>query len=77
MCHKDTIIAIEHKSNVQKSRVRNLTKANTDLHNGNVKRNNKTSSYKPQFILNKIFCRHLTEIKAVWLVKREAGKAVC
>ncbi len=59
------------------SRVRRPTKANTDLHNGNVKRNNKTSSSKPLFILNKIFCRHLTEIKVVWLIKREAGKAVC
>ncbi len=33
--------------------------------------------FKPLLILNKNFCRHLTEIKSVWLVISEAGDAVC
>ncbi len=33
--------------------------------------------FKPLLILNKNFCRPLTEIKSVWLVMREAGDAVC
>ncbi len=32
---------------------------------------------KPLLILNKNFCRPLTEIKSVWLVISEAGDAVC
>ncbi len=53
------------------------TMKESDLHNDHVKKYIKSLSSKPLLILNKIFCRHLTEIKAVWLVKREAGKAVC
>ncbi len=33
--------------------------------------------FKPLLILNKNFCRPLTEIKSVWLVISEAGDAVC
>ncbi len=33
--------------------------------------------FKPLLILNKSFCRPLTEIKSVWLVISEAGNAVC
>ncbi len=32
--------------------------------------------FKPLLILNKSFCRPLTEIKSVWLVISEAGNAV-
>jgi len=37
----------------------------------------KPSTSKPLLILNKIFCRSLTEIKSFWLVISEAGNAVC
>ncbi len=33
--------------------------------------------FKPLLILNKSFCRPLTEIKSVWLVISEDDNAVC
>jgi len=32
---------------------------------------------KPFLVLNKTFCRRLTQIKSGWLVISEAGNAVC
>jgi len=60
---------------LKKSRVKSTTKANADIHHGNIKRNKTTS--KPLLILNKNFCGQITEIKSVWLVISEAGNAVC
>ncbi len=39
--------------------------------------NETKSTSKPLLILNKIFCRCLTEIKSVWLLISGAGDAVC
>jgi len=56
----------------KQKRVKSPTNGNTDHRYGDSKCNSKTL-----LILNKNFCRRLTEIKSVWLVISEAGNAVC
>ncbi len=66
-------------SNLAKVKGQEPTKANSDLHDGD-KQNifNKTSTSKPLLILNKNFCRCLTEIVNPFCnTVSEAGNAVC
>ncbi len=69
-CHNkyDTnTVPTTRKTNIKGSRIKSLTKANTDHQNGEIKQN--FFSNKPQLIR-----RYITEIKSNWLVISEAGR---
>jgi len=60
---------------MQKSRDKSTTKANADLHHGNLKQN--SNHQLLNVISNKNFCRRVAVVKSNFLIKSEAGNAVC
>ncbi len=54
-----------------------IAQLNQTLISNMVTSNETKSTSKPLLILNKIFCRCLTEIKSVWFLISGAGDAVC
>ncbi len=61
----------DHKSQGSRAQLKQTLISNM------VTSNETKSTSKPLLILNKTFCRCLTEIKSVWLLISGAGDAVC